>query len=155
VAEGVFRHLVEEEGLSAQIACDSAGTVAYHSGSLPDKRMRQVAQRHGIQLDHRARQFVYDDFIQCDYLVMMDKSNFESVRRESVRVAGIYPRESQLYLYRMFDPERNGSAAVPDPYYDEIEAFEEVYQIVLRSGKQFLNWLVDQHGLSRSGHGDG
>jgi protein-tyrosine phosphatase len=60
---------------------------------------------------------------------MMDKSNFESVRRESVRVAGIYPRESQLYLYRMFDPERNGSAAVPDPYYDEIEALKRFIKL--------------------------
>ena len=37
-AEGVFRHVVEEAGLSMQIEADSAGTSDYQKGDPPDKR---------------------------------------------------------------------------------------------------------------------
>jgi protein-tyrosine phosphatase len=55
--------------------------------------------------------------------------------------------ENQLYLYRMFDPERGNSLMVPDPYYHDLDAFKDVYGIVLRSGTHFLNWLIEKHGL--------
>lgn len=147
VAEGVFRELVKAKGLENIIQCDSAGTAEYHTGSLPDKRMRKVALENGIKLTHQARQLSFEDFITYDYLMAMDESNFENIRKESVRVNGHYLPENQLYLYRMFDPARGNSLMVPDPYYKEIDAFEDVYQIVSRSGIHFLNWLIEKHGL--------
>jgi protein-tyrosine phosphatase len=48
----------------------------------------------------------------------------------------------------MFDPERGDSRIVPDPYYDGMEAFENVYEITRRSGIHFLNWLVEKHALA-------
>ncbi len=138
---------MSKKGLADQIQCDSAGTAAYHSGSLPDKRMRQVAIGKGILLTHQARQLSYEDFINFDYVMAMDESNFENIRKESCRVNGYYLPEDQLYLYRMFDPDREGSCVVPDPYYDGMEAFEQVYQITERSGINFLNWLIEKHSL--------
>ncbi|MFZ4542158.1 MAG: low molecular weight phosphotyrosine protein phosphatase, partial [Rickettsiales bacterium] len=35
-AEGVFKHLVNKEGLAGSIESDSAGTHDYHIGSQPD-----------------------------------------------------------------------------------------------------------------------
>ena len=43
LAEGVFRHLVEEEGLDARFVIDSAGTGAWHVGERPDLRSIEVA----------------------------------------------------------------------------------------------------------------
>ncbi|MDH5188600.1 MAG: low molecular weight phosphotyrosine protein phosphatase, partial [Rhodospirillaceae bacterium] len=37
-AEGVFRAMVDQAGLSEHITIDSAGTAAYHVGEAPDRR---------------------------------------------------------------------------------------------------------------------
>jgi protein-tyrosine phosphatase len=129
------------------IQCDSAGTAFYHIGNLPDKRMRKVASAYGITLTHQARQLSFEDFINFNYIMAMDDANFENIRKESFRGHGFYLPEDQLYLYRMFDPERNGAVNVPDPYYETLSAFEEVYKIVERSGSAFLNYLIEKHEL--------
>lgn len=55
-AEGVFRHLVQQEGLADWITTDSAGTHAYHIGEQPDHRAQQTARSRGIDLsDLRGR----------------------------------------------------------------------------------------------------
>lgn len=40
-AEGIFRKYVENANLGKQITIDSAGTIDYHAGELPDARMRK------------------------------------------------------------------------------------------------------------------
>jgi protein-tyrosine phosphatase len=147
IAEGVFNELIQQKGLQTQISCDSAGTAAYHTGSLPDKRMRSVALANGIKLTHQARQLSYHDFIDFDYIIAMDEANLDHIRLEWRRANGNNVSTDQLYLYRTFDPERGNSLQVPDPYYDGMQAFENVYKIVLRSGQHFINWLVEKHDL--------
>ncbi|HBQ98185.1 MAG TPA: protein tyrosine phosphatase, partial [Cyanobacteria bacterium UBA11691] len=56
-AENIMNHLIAQQGLEAQIVCDSAGTSAYHIGSSPDRRMAAAAAEQGIELKGRARQF--------------------------------------------------------------------------------------------------
>jgi protein-tyrosine phosphatase len=140
--------MVEKKGLEDIISCDSAGTAAYHTGSLPDKRMRKTALEKGIKLTHTARQLSYDDFAGFDYIMAMDESNFSHIREQSFRTNGFYLPEDKLYLYRLFDPERLESVIVPDPYYDEDSAFTDVYNIVQRSGEKFLEYLIEKHNLT-------
>jgi protein-tyrosine phosphatase len=47
-AEGVFLDLVAKAGLSGKIHVDSAGTIGYHAGDLPDHRMR-AADRDNLK----------------------------------------------------------------------------------------------------------
>ena len=148
MAEGVFKELVKQKGLENYIQCDSAGTAAYHIGSLSDKRMRKVALENGIKLTHCSRQFSDEDFTDYNYIMAMDQSNFDHIRKQGLRISGSYLPEQQLYLYRMFDPQRDNSVIVPDPYYEEISAFEEVYEIVKRSGIAFLDFLIKKHNLT-------
>jgi protein-tyrosine phosphatase len=75
-AQGVFRALVEREGLAGRIDTDSAGTIAYHVGEPPDRRARETAIKRGLDLsDLRARRAVTQDFERFDYLVAMDSDN--------------------------------------------------------------------------------
>ncbi|MFN3316607.1 MAG: low molecular weight protein-tyrosine-phosphatase, partial [Raineya sp.] len=80
LAEGIFRKLVEEAGLREQIEVDSAGTSAYHIGELPDYRTRQVAEKNGIMLTHKARQFKKSDFDEFDYILAADKNNLAHLK---------------------------------------------------------------------------
>jgi protein-tyrosine phosphatase len=70
-AEGVFRKLVEEQGLIDQIEIDSAGTHAYHVGSPPDDRAQEAARRRGIDMSGlRGRRVDEGDFYIFDYVLV-------------------------------------------------------------------------------------
>ncbi|WP_345249156.1 low molecular weight protein-tyrosine-phosphatase [Nibrella saemangeumensis] len=146
VAEGIFRMLVEEYGFGNQITCDSAGTSSYHIGDLPDRRTRENALEHGLKLTHRARRMTGEDLAQFDYLVAMDEANFGAIQNLSHRSLGLYSDEN-TFLLREFDPEVNDEPNVPDPYYEDAEVFEQVYQIVHRCCLQFLTYLIERHEL--------
>jgi len=147
LAEGIFRELVKQHGLFEQISCDSAGTHSYHIGTLPDPRSRRVAADYGITLTHRGRKLSSEDFANFDYLIAMDESNFENIQTLFRRSTGLQMTDDRLFLYRDFDPQAS-TAEVPDPYYEDIAAFEEVYQIVERCGQNFLQYLLERHNLA-------
>ncbi len=147
VAEGVFRALVAEAGLSEQVTCDSAGTASFHLGQLPDRRTRQNALEHGLTLTHRARRMTGDDLAQFDYFVAMDEANLEAIEKLNYRSTGLHSTDT-IFLLREFDPVVSDEPNVPDPYYEGPDVFEEVYQITLRCCRQLLTYLMQQHLMS-------
>ncbi len=146
LAEGVFRHLVEEAGLEDQIEIDSSGTGRWHVGAPPDERMRATARRHGLSIDHqRGRQIVADDLEYFDYILTMDRRNYDTTRRLDDRQETL----AKVRLFRSFDPDP-GDQEVPDPYYGRgSDGFEHVYTIVERTARNFLDYLIEEHGLRR------
>jgi protein-tyrosine phosphatase len=134
-AEGVFRHLVDEAGLSAQLVIDSAGTGSWHIGEQADARMREVAGRRGISLGSLARQVTPADFEQYDLILAMDGANLKHLRRMAPPA-----RQDRIRLFRDFDPDQPG-ADVPDPYYGGEDGFTEVLDIVTRTSKRLLESL--------------
>src|SRR5690606_20143884 len=76
LAEGILKSKINSDS----IFVDSAGTGAWHSGELHDKRSIAVAKKHGVDLtDHRARLFLVEDFDRFDNIYVMDKTNYVSV----------------------------------------------------------------------------
>jgi protein-tyrosine phosphatase len=140
MAEGIFRELTKEE--SDVFSCDSAGTAGYHIGELPDERMRSTAQKNTIHLTHRARQIAKDDFDKFDYIMAMDKSNYQNVLSLKSRVNNA--SETKIMLMRSFDDEK-GNLEIPDPYYGTLSDFDEVYNILYRCNKNFIKFLKDEH----------
>ncbi|QKZ15450.1 low molecular weight protein-tyrosine-phosphatase [Spirosoma sp. KUDC1026] len=143
VAEGVFRTLVAEAGLSDQIECDSAGTASFHLGQLPDQRTRENALEHGLTLTHRARRLLGEDLAQFTYFVAMDEMNLEAIEKLNYRSTGLHTADT-IFLLREFDPQVSDEPNVPDPYYEGPEVFEEVYQIILRCCQQLLTYLKSE-----------
>src|SRR6185436_7897223 len=79
-AEGVFRKLVREQGLEDVIEIDSAGTHDYHIGAPPDPRAQQAAARRGIDLSSlRGRKAAREDFSRFDYILVMDRENYDNL----------------------------------------------------------------------------
>jgi low molecular weight protein-tyrosine phosphatase len=120
-AEGVMRHLVEAAGLTAEIEVDSAGTAGYHAGEPPDHRSAEAAARRGIRLVGKARRFEPEDWDEFDYVLAVDDSTRDNLRRGCPAGA-----ESKLHLLRSFDPDSPPGAGVPDPYYGGDQGFEHV-----------------------------
>ena len=117
-AEGVMLHLVEQRGLAHEFEIDSAGTGGYHIGEPADHRSAQTARKRGVDLPSRARQFVRADFARFDYVLAMDTSNLEALKR----MGG----GEKVHLLRDFDPQSPKGSSVPDPYYGGEQGFEIV-----------------------------
>jgi protein-tyrosine phosphatase len=138
LAEGVFRHLVEERGRDGDFLIDSAGTGAWHVGEPPDRRSVDVAARHGITLDGRARKVVPEDLERFDLVIAMDRDNLEDLQA----LADSHRSPARLHLLREFDP-NGGGDEVPDPYYGGSNGFETVYAMVRRSCDGLLEVILD------------
>lgn len=137
LAENMFRHLMEERGLSGKYQLDSSGTSAYHSGEAPDRRMRQVAAKHGFEYTGQAKQFRRDDLNKNDLIIVMDHNN----RRIIKSLAEDEIQSNKIRMMREFDPQGSGELDVPDPYYGGEEGFEVTYQIVKRSCEGLMEAL--------------
>lgn len=134
-AEGVFRHLVAQAGLTDRFTIDSAGTGAWHVGEPADARMRAAAERRGIVLTSVARRVMAGDYQRFDYIFAMDATNLEALlARAPARHA------ASIRLFRDFDPDAPGQD-VPDPYYGDAGGFDEVLDIVTRTGRVLLDRL--------------
>ncbi|CCQ72077.1 low molecular weight protein-tyrosine-phosphatase [Magnetospira sp. QH-2] len=124
-AEGVFRKMVADAGLSHVIQTDSAGTGSWHVGSPPDRRAAAEAKRRGIDIsDLRGRQARRADFERFDYILAMDRTNYEDLR-------DICPpgKEDRLHMFLDFAPGHK-ERDVPDPYYGGGDGFRRVYDLV-------------------------
>lgn len=137
-AEGVFRHYVEQAGLSEQITIDSAGTADWHIGKTPDPRTIKAAAQRGYDLSVlRARQAVADDFYKFDLILAMDDSNLENLQ-------AIQPvdgkAELALYLPRFGLKQRE----VPDPYYGGEDGFELVLDMLEQASEKLLAEVREQ-----------
>lgn len=133
-AEGIFNKLVEIEKLDDSILTDSAGTIGYHSGELPDERMRRHGQTRGYIFDSRARQFnPKKDFDKFDYIITMDNENYSDII--ALDSKHIYEDKIIKMADFIFDQKIN---EVPDPYYSGSEGFEYVLNLLEVGTKNIL-----------------
>ncbi len=133
-AEGIFKTMVKEQGLTDKIAVDSAGTSGYHTDELPDLRMRKHATRRGYTLDSLSRKFTVNDFDNFDLILVMDDNNHRDVMRLAPDL------ESEKKVYRMMDFSQDFvHDHVPDPYYSGADGFEQVLDLLEDSCDGLLN----------------
>jgi protein-tyrosine phosphatase len=138
-AEGVFRHLAGERGLSARFQADSAGTESYHAGEPPDARAISVAAKRGVRIeDQRARRLAPEDYLTFDYIFAMDFGHFDKIKS---RAPGNHKAKIEMFL--------RGSNAknieVPDPWYGGEKDFENVYTLIEEGVCALLDRLERDH----------
>lgn len=99
---------------------------------------RQILAEHGIHYHGRARQVTRQDMADPHtYLITMDQSNSDDLRREFGRHAS---------QYRLLDFARQTAVTdVPDPYYTN--NFATVYQLVTDGCQGLLETIRQREGL--------
>ena len=117
------------------LTADSCGTSDYHIGELPDERTIQCAKSYGIEINHRGRQLNRLDFKHFDYLLVMDKSNFDNVNKIMAQHKVTHDRMFMLRELTQYA----GILEVPDPYYGGANEFEEVYRILDKATDELLD----------------
>ena len=138
-ANGILEDMVAARGLQDSFEVDSAGTYSGHRGSLPDPRMRSAALKRGYNLTHRARTVSEQDFYDFDMIIVMDDNNYE-------RVSRLAPERKYLdKLHRMveFTTEFPDYSYIPDPYYEGVEGFELVLNMLENGCNNLLNKLIE------------
>ena len=145
LAEGVFRAVWAERGRSRDILLDSAATSGWEVGSAPDPRSIAVAVRHGIDISgQRARKVTSEDFHRFDLIFGMDRSNVRDLK--ALAPAATHER---IHLFLEF---AEGTARdVPDPYYDDAEAFASVYRMIRDASEALAMRLEARASLPDSG----
>jgi protein-tyrosine phosphatase len=129
LARLLFQHALTERGVQSRISVDSCGTGPWHIGKPADPRSVAAAARQGLSLEHRARQLApADDLVRFDLLIAMDADNARTLLARGADPA-------RIRLLRAFDPaianvHDHDALAVPDPYYDGDEAFDEVFRMI-------------------------
>lgn len=128
LAEGIMRHLVNEQCLNWEVA--SAGTGDWHIGCAPDKRSIAVAKNYGYDISiQRARHFTANSFDEFDHILVMDRNNLKNVLQ--LAQTAEYRQKVKLFL---------NDAEVTDPYYDNA-LFEPVFKEIESRCKQLIKEL--------------
>jgi protein-tyrosine phosphatase len=134
LAHALLQEKLERRGLSNLVSVESAGTDAYHVGEQADARMRRTARAHGTTIDHPARMVSEAELRESDLIVAMDEGHV----RKLIRL--IPEAKDRIVKMLAFDPTHEGSPPpdVPDPWYGELDGFENVYAMVERSCEELV-----------------
>lgn len=137
IAEFVLRRRLEEAGLGDLVTVDSAGTGGWHAGQPADPRALAALLGHGYDGgSHRARQFRRDWFDDVDLVLAMDRENFADLSA----LAPDDDTRAKVQLLRGYDTEAvaDDDTDVPDPYYGDYAAFEQVLVLIERAADGFV-----------------
>lgn len=123
MAEGLLKKRVSEAGLSDHFHIDSAATSTYEIGRPPHPGTQAILVKESIDTSQMvARQITRDDFQTFDWIIGMDQSNVEDLKR----IAPVTAQE-KIHLFLSEVPGKE-TKNVPDPYYTN--NFDETYQLL-------------------------
>lgn len=139
-ADGIMHSLVDSRHLADKYVIDSAGIGSWHTGQMPDPRMREHGLRHGYTFNHHARQISTSDFTSFDYIIVMDEENYADVTRLSRRT------ECTAQVLRMasFLTRHPNVSFVPDPYYGTGKDFDYAIELIEDGCAGLLSWLESE-----------
>jgi protein-tyrosine phosphatase len=140
-AQGVFQSLVDAEDLGRKIIIDSAGLHSFHVGDSPDLRSQATARKQGVELSNlSARQFVSADFMNFDFLLAMDESNFAGMQR-------LQPEHPRGQLSMMLEySSQYKQVEIPDPYFGD-DGFELVFDMIRDACAGLLKTIRQKNNL--------
>ncbi len=135
-AHCVFQHLVDQANLSDQFEIESAGTIGFHVGQAPDRRMQQAMRARNIPIIGRSRQLDSFDLEYYDLILAMDSDNLEGARSLDRRKQ----HHDKIKLFCDYCTEHD-EIEVPDPYYGGDRGFEHVMDIIEDGCRNLLKQL--------------
>ncbi len=141
-AQGIMEHLLlnEYKSINDRVIVDSCGTIDFHTGNQPDRRMREEAYKRGIILDHHARGINLNDLKINDLIIAMDDSNYNNI---------MFMGGDKNKVKRMIDfvKDKRGYDEIPDPYYGGSEGFNLALDLIEDGCRGILNYLIEKYQL--------
>ncbi|AJR09283.1 low molecular weight phosphotyrosine protein phosphatase [Photobacterium gaetbulicola] len=132
-AEAVLRAKIAQRGLDVEV--DSAGTIGFHQGEMPDHRARAAGEARGYSFEGmRARQIIDGDFEAFDLILAADNDNLRDLKR-------VCPTHLHRKLALFLEYGRQDVAEIPDPYYGGQRGFDYVLDLVEDAADGLLDRL--------------
>lgn len=154
----MMQQKLEKVGLQSQILIMSSGTSG-HTNWPADHRSIAVGEENGYNLSrHRARCLEQNDYKEADLLLALDTSHARYMLRDApapyrnkirllYQYASLSGGSSTTSGTRTKHPSSSSSSSdgigpslssssdldIPDPYYDDMDAFRDVYRMVDKS----------------------
>lgn len=123
MAEAVFRQLVNEAGLEHKVQIDSAATSSWEHGNPVHPGTRNELSKVGItNFDNMYSRPLNDNDLTADYIIGMDKSNINNIKR----FIGNRPSGEVRMLLEYAGEDRE----ITDPWYTE--KFDVTYRDILK-----------------------
>ena len=136
IAHGILIDKAKKHNL--QLCVDSAGTGSWHSGAQPDIRSINTAKKHNIDISNqKARQISTIDLDKYDIIFVMDQQNYKDVVNLCVN-----PEQIKKVRLILNEVKKDSNQSVPDPYYDEINGFENVFNLLKNACQNIINKLI-------------
>ena len=133
MAQFVFQHMVNNQGLKDKFYIDSAATSREEIGNPPHYGTVNKLRQEGIPvLKHRAIQMTKQDYKEYDYIIGMDAWNIRNI----IRIIGSDPEKKVSMLLDYTD--RPGTE-IADPWYTG--NFDATYGDVLEGCTGLLEHL--------------
>lgn len=128
IAEGVLA-----AKLDGNFEVDSAGTISLHEGEHPDKRAIKVAQNHGVDISkQRSRPITSGDLQNFDKIYCMDLEVYKDV----ISKAEDEKQRQKISLFLEAAGEHGDNIEVPDPYWGDMNDFENVFQMIDKASEK-------------------
>ena len=108
-----------------EIVVTSSGTSSWHVGEGAHQLSEKTWKLAGYSHSHTARQFTAESFEEVDLILAMDQSNFANI----LQLARYEQDRAKVVMLRAFDSGAD-SIEVPDPWGNEIDAYQEVLEMV-------------------------
>lgn len=135
MAEAILRDSVLKEGLTDQVAVDSAATSSWHIGKRPHEGTLAKLKEFAISSEGMAgRQLEKEDFEKFDYIIGMDDSNIDNIRE-------MLGEPDHPKIFRFLDLTEH-KKNLPDPYYTG--DFEETYELVTEGCNALLEKIKQE-----------
>jgi len=120
-----MNQLLENNGLSQQVICGSAGLAATFSGKPADELMRKVATDRGYEITSISKPVTPPDFQQADFILAMTDDILAELRLISTDDT----QTKKMHNITEFC-EYLPNTEIPDPYCGDKEEFEFVIDIL-------------------------
>ena len=130
MAQFVFQHMVNDQGLKDKFHIDSAATSREEIGNPPHYGTVNKLRQEGIPvLKHRAIQMTKQDYKEYDYIIGMDAWTLRNMNRIT---GGDPDRQIHLLLDYSKHPRDNGdpwnTGNFDDTYRDVVEGCEALFE---------------------------
>ena len=123
IAEALLKKKYEENHIDAEVS--SAGFESFNINEPPDPRAKEMADKHGFKMDHRARIFLKSDFEKFDKIYVMDTRNYRDVNF----LARNQDDHNKIdYLLNVIEPGKNKTLS--DPFSHGEKDFDSIYDLL-------------------------
>ena len=138
LAHILMNNYLEKTGLKERVAAESSGVNVYSEGQRACENIRSVSARKGIPFDHYSRRFRPSDLEVYDLILAMDEETMFRMNRLAAKKS----TKGSIRFFRDFDPVKDKSREVPDPWNGTQDQSEKVFEMIERTIKPIVDALT-------------